>query len=155
MRGTTPRYRSVYVGEVRVNSKKIIVALIGLVVIMAAYWSLWYSHRSLVASASTTSYYDFENAFPLADGLLSLAMVMTAWSLWRQRSRALLFGLLASGGGFYLFGMDVLFDLEHGIWLKGTSGLVELAINVLTVVATVWLTTWFWFNRRSFESLDD
>jgi hypothetical protein len=43
--------------------------------------------------------------------------------------------------------MDVLFDLEHGIWTKGANGVVELAINVVTFVAALALSTWSWRHR--------
>jgi hypothetical protein len=55
--------------------------------------------------------------------------------------------LLGAGAGFYLGGMDVLFDLEHGIWTKGANGVVELAINVVTFVAALALSTWSWRHR--------
>jgi len=118
---------------------------------MATYWTLWFTHRSLVASERAANYVAFENAFPLADALLSLAVIGAAYCLWRARGGALLFGLLAGGGGFYLFAMDVLFDLEHRIWSKGAGGLVELAINLITVASSVALTSWLWRHRREID----
>lgn len=115
---------------------------------MVLYWSLWFADRSLVASEHARYYYDFENAFPLADGLVTLAMLATAGALRRGKSTALLTGLLAAGGGYYLCGMDVLFDIEHGIWTKGAGGAIELMINVLTLVAATGLTRWLWTTRR-------
>ena len=48
--------------------------------------------------------------------------------------RAALFWLLAGGGaGLYLFAMDVLYDLQHGVWGKGGNGVIELVINVVTL----------------------
>ncbi len=118
---------------------------------MATYWTLWFTHRSWVASETTRSYYDFENAFPLADGIVTVLIILTSWSLWRGRPTAVLFGLLAAGGGLYLFGIDVLFDLEHGIWTKGANGVIELGINLVTLVATLALSRWIWTNRRSLD----
>jgi hypothetical protein len=120
-------------------------------VVMVAYWTMWFTHRSLVASERATFYVDFEDAFPLADAMLTVAMGATAWALWRGRSHAVLFGLLAGGGGLYLFGMDVLFDLEHGIWARGVGGLIELAINLLTLAATASLAGWIWTRREALE----
>jgi hypothetical protein len=137
----------VYLEDVKFSRSVVVVALLGLVILTVVYWMLWFSDRALVASESTVSYYNFENAFPLADGLLAVAVLATAWCLWRRRSEALLFGLLAAGGGYYLFSMDVLFDLEHGIWFKGTGGGIELVINLITVGATTWLTLWLWRHR--------
>ena len=39
-----------------------------------------------------------------------------------RRPIALMWLLLAAGAGVYLFGMDVLYDLEHGIWWSSGGG---------------------------------
>lgn len=115
---------------------------------MVAFWTTWFLDRALVASSTAVWYVQFENAFPLADGLLTLVMVAGAWSLLRPNGRALLFLLLGAGGGFYLAGMDILFDLEHAIWWRhGAGGVLELAINVVTVGASVALVRWTWTRR--------
>lgn len=118
---------------------------------MVAYWTLWFADRGSVASESATYYYDFENAFPLADGLLTVAVLLTAWRLWCGDRGALLWGLLAAGGGVYLFGLDILFDLEHGIWGRGAGGAIELVINLLTVSASCGFATWLWRHRQALE----
>ena len=62
--------------------------------------------------------------------------------------RAALFWLLAGGGaGLYLFAMDVLYDLQHGIWGKGANGLVELAINLVTLGLSLFVLRWAWVRR--------
>lgn len=43
--------------------------------------------------------------------------------------------------------MDVLYDLEHGVWAKGGNGLVELAINLLTLVLSLTVVRWAWMRR--------
>jgi hypothetical protein len=40
--------------------------------------------------------------------------------------------LAGGGAGLYLFGMDELYDLEHGVRGKGAHGVIQLVINVLT-----------------------
>lgn len=124
-----------------------LLAVVALVVV--AYWVLWFGHRSLVASESRSAYYEFENAFPLADGWLVLALLGSAWSLWRRRAGALGWLLAGAGAGFYLFCMDVLYDLEHGIWGKGGSGAVELTINVATLVLSLGTLRWTWRRRHA------
>jgi hypothetical protein len=129
--------------------RRVIVVLVIGAVLMAAFWTAWYADRSLVASNTRSAYYEFENAFPLADGWLTVALIGAAWTL-RRRSPLALFWLLAGGGaGLYLFGMDVLYDLENSIWWKsGAGGLIELAINVLTLVVSLWLLRWAWQRRE-------
>jgi hypothetical protein len=131
------------------DRRRVVSVLVIGVVLMVAYWTAWYADRSLVASNSRSAYYEFENAFPLADGWLTLALVGAAWTLPR-RSPFALFWLLAGGGaGLYLFGMDVLYDLENGIWWNsGAGGVVELVINLVTLVVSLWLLRWAWQRRE-------
>lgn len=129
--------------------RRVVVVLIAGVALMLAYWTAWYADRSLVASNHRSAYYEFENAFPLADGWLTVALLGAAWAL-RRRSPLALFWMLAGGGaGLYLFGMDVLYDLENGIWWNsGAGGVIELAINVITLVVSVWFLRWAWQRRE-------
>jgi hypothetical protein len=119
-------------------------------VLVAAYWLAWYADRSLVASNHRAAYYEFENAFPLADGWLALCCVAAARSLQRARPVALLWLLMGAGAGIYLFGMDVLYDAEHRIWWRsGAGGAIEAAINVLTLALSIWLARWTWRRRAA------
>ena len=129
--------------------RRVVVVLIAGVALMLAYWTAWYADRSLVASNHRSAYYEFENAFPLADGWLTVALLGAACAL-RRRSPLALFWMLAGGGaGLYLFGMDVLYDLENGIWWNsGAGGVIELAINVITLVVSVWFLRWAWQRRE-------
>ena len=116
--------------------------------IVVLYWVAWYAHRSLVASEHTVPYLQFEGAFPLADGWVTLCLVAGAASLLAVR-RGALFWLLAGGGaGIYLFCMDVLYDLQHAIWGKGANGVVELGINLLTLGLSVSVLRWTWSRRE-------
>jgi hypothetical protein len=120
--------------------------------IVVAYWVAWLAHRSLVASETGAAYTQFEDAFPLADGFLALCLVAASYCLLTRR-RAALFWLLAGGGaGIYLFCMDVLYDLQHGVWGKGGNGLVELAINVVTLGLSVIVLRWAWARRDALLS---
>jgi hypothetical protein len=133
------------------TSRRIAVALFVLAGVIVMYWVLWATQRSVIASDHGAVYTNFENAFPLADGLLALGMALTAWALWTQRRVAVLFGLLSAGGGLYLFAMDVLYDAEHGIWSRGAGGAIEATINVVTLAASVFLGGWIWNNRRGLD----
>ena len=116
------------------------------------YWTLWFAQRDWIASEHRQAYYDFENAFPLADAWLTVCLLGAVATL-RRRSSFSVFWLLTGGGaGIYLFCMDVLYDLEHGIWWKNAGGVVELGINVITLGFSVWLLRWSWANRRGLLS---
>jgi hypothetical protein len=115
--------------------------------LIVAYWLAWLTHRSLVASETSFAYYQFEDAFPLADAWLAVCLVAASYCLVTSR-RAALFWLLAGGGaGLYLFGMDVLYDLQHGVWGKGGNGLMELLINLLTLGLSLFVLRWTWVRR--------
>jgi hypothetical protein len=121
--------------------------LLGAAVLIVAYWVAWLAHRSLVASETGAGYTQFEDAFPLADGWLALCLVAASYCLMTAR-RAALFWLLAGGGaGLYLFAMDVLYDLQHGVWGKGANGVMELIINVVTLGLSLFVLRWAWVRR--------
>ena len=130
-----------------------VVLLVVTAAVVVAYWALWYGHRSLVASETRPAYYEFENAFPLADGGLALALLGSAWGLRRRRPGALGWLLAGAGAGLYLFAMDVLYDIEHGIWGKGAGGAVELAVNVATLVLSLGILRWAWRRRAGLLGL--
>jgi hypothetical protein len=132
------------------SSRRVIALLLGSAVIMVTYWLLWFAARGVVASNHRSAYYEFENAFPLADGWITFCLLAAAWSLWHRRAAALLWLLAGGGAGVYLFGMDVLYDIERGIWWRsGAGGVIEAAINVLTLAVSVGLLRWAWTRRAS------
>jgi hypothetical protein len=130
------------------QKRRLVTVLVVVIVVDVAYWVAWYADRSLVASNTRSAYYEFENAFPLADGWLALCCVGAIVALRRRSPLALMWLLLAAGAGMYLFGMDVLYDLENGIWWSsGAGGVIELAINVLTAGISLWFLRWTWQRR--------
>jgi len=111
------------------------------------YWALWYGHRSVVASETSAGYVQFEDAFPLADGWLLVCLALGSVTLLARRPSSLLFLVAGAGAGLYLFAMDVLYDVEHGVWGKGANGVVELAINLVTLVLSLAVLRWAWRRR--------
>src|ERR1700710_2625275 len=92
------------------------------------YWTLWFSNRDWIASEHTQAYYDFENAFPLADLWLGVACLLALITLRAGRPSALLWLLCSGSAGLYLFSMDFLYDVENGIFTKGGGGAFEAVI---------------------------
>ena len=132
------------------SRRRVIAVLVVGIVLMLGYWIAWYADRSLVASNTRSAYYEFENAFPLADAWLTVALIGSAWTLWRHSPMALFWLLAGGGAGLYLFGMDVLYDLENGIWWNsGAGGVIELAINLVTLTVSLWLLRWAWTRRAA------
>jgi hypothetical protein len=123
--------------------------------LIVAYWTLWFGGgRALLASANTQAYFTFENAFPAADCWLALLLLVGAAGLALNRPWALLTGLLAGGATIYLGCMDVLFDLENGIYLVPHGGsasavIIEVTINILTFVLGIIAIVYFWSQRHA------
>ena len=142
---STPRGRAAIAG-----------AMLFGVALIAAYWLIWFLvDRDILASAHTSEYFAFENAFPAADAWLGVTLLLGAIGLLRRRPWGLLCALLAGGAGIYLGCMDVLFDLENGIYLVRSGGdpaavAIEIVINVLTFGLGAIVIAYAWRNRAWF-----
>ena len=121
--------------------------LVVAIVLDLAYWSIWFTNRDWIASEHSAAYYEFENAFPLADLWLGVACVLALVTLRRGQESALFWLLCAGSAGLYLFAMDLLYDLENGIFTKGGGGAFEAVIVLLTLVFSVTILTWTWRHR--------
>ena len=117
------------------------------IVIDIAYWSIWFTHRSWLASEHTQAYYDFENAFPLADAWLGIACLLALVTLRRRRPSALLWLICAGAAGLYLGCMDLLYDAHHWIIAKGAGGAIEAGIVLLTWAFSITILRWSWTRR--------
>jgi hypothetical protein len=117
-----------------------------------AYWIVWFGiDRSWLATADTPTYYTFENAFPLADGWMAVTAALGAIALQRRRQSALLWMLCAGSASLYLSGMDILFDLQNGIYrIHGNAGdvAVELFINVGCLLGGAAIVAYAWRHRH-------
>jgi hypothetical protein len=118
--------------------------LVVAIVIDIAYWAIWFSDRDVLASSHRSAYYEFENAFPLADLWLGLACVLALVALARERPSAAFWLACAGSAGLYLFGMDFLYDVENGIFTAGGGGAIEAVIVALTLVFSVTVLRFAW-----------
>ena len=130
------------------------VMLVVAIALDAAYWTIWSTHRDWIASEHDHAYYEFENAFPLADIWLGIACVLALVTLRAGRPSALFWLLCAGSAGLYLFGMDLLYDVQNGIFVKGGGGAFEAVIVALTLVFSVTVLSWSWRHRGELLSGD-
>ena len=121
--------------------------LVVAVVIDVGYWSIWFTHREWLASEHTRAYHDFENAFPLADLWLGFAIVMALLALRARRPSASFWLICSGAAGLYLGSMDLLYDVEHGIFALGVGGAIEAGIVVLTWIFSITLLRWSWTQQ--------
>ncbi|HLK40786.1 MAG TPA: hypothetical protein VKU41_28730 [Polyangiaceae bacterium] len=125
----------------------------------AAYWIIWFGvDRSWLATADTPAYYTFENAFPAADAWMSITGALAAIALQRGRATALLWMLVAGSASVYLAAMDILFDLENGIYRVAGGNVgnlaVEVFINVGCLAGGVAVIAYAWRHRKFLMSLE-
>lgn len=143
--GETPRGRGIIAG-----------AMIFAALLILAYWVIWFLvDRNLLASLHTDYYYRFENAFPAADAWLGILLLLATAGLLLRRSWGLLAGLLGGGAGIYLGLMDMLFDLENGVYRVPAGGdvsgpIIEIVINILTFALGIIVITYIWRHRAWF-----
>jgi len=127
--------------------RRVIGALLAAAALLAVSWAVWLVDRSLLASDTRPAYYEFEAAFALADAWLAFCLVAAARALRARRATALLWLLTAGGAGGFLLGVDLLYNLQHGVWFASQRGLVELLRNLATAAGTVGLLAWTWPRR--------
>ena len=125
----------------------VVVLLVVAILIDAAYWTIWSTHRDWIASEHTKSYVDFENAFPLADAWLGVACLSALVALVRRRPSALLWLVATGAAGLYLGCMDLLYDLQHDIFTRGGDGAVEAVIVAVTWIFSVTVLRYAWTRR--------
>jgi hypothetical protein len=119
------------------------------IVIDLAYWSIWFADRDVLASEHTEAYYDFENAFPLADLWLGVACLLALLALRREHRSAAFWLVCAGSAGLYLFGMDFLYDVEHGIFTSGGGGVIEAVIVALTLAFSLTVLRFAWARHSA------
>ncbi|HXX66265.1 MAG TPA: hypothetical protein VEK07_03735 [Polyangiaceae bacterium] len=122
----------------------------------AAYWTIWFGvDRQWLATTHTPAYYAFENAFVLSDAWMAVTGVLAAVALHRHKASALLWMLLTGSASIYLAGMDILFDVENGIYVHGdpASVAVEAFINVTCLAGGAAVIVFAWRHRQHFMTL--
>ena len=127
--------------------RTVVVMLVGALVLDVAYWSIWFTSRDTLASEHREAYYEFENAFPLADVWLGAACLLALVSLLQSRPAAYFWLACSGAAGLYLFGMDFLYDLEHGIFTSGGGGVIEAGIVAVTLLFSLTLLRFAWTRR--------
>lgn len=111
-----------------------------------AYWANYFAGGD-VRVVPDLWYSAFEDAFPVADGWMTLCLIGAGIGFWRGKRSAPLFGLMAGSALLYLAALDITFNVERGLYaLLPASGamVTEAIINVasfalgVTTVAMCW-----------------
>lgn len=116
-----------------------------------AYWTNYFIAGD-VRVVPELWYSAFEDAFPVADGWMSLCMIGGGIGFWRDKRSAPLFGLMAGSALLYLAAIDITFNLERGLYaLLPTSGamITEALINVASLALGIATTAVCWRRALS------
>ena len=123
----------------------VVLAFAGIATLL--YWVTFFTSGSVQATAERC-YLVFERAFPAADAWAAGTALVAAEALWRRRPRAVLFAIAAGSAYVFLGLMDVLFNLEHGIYARPSGAMaVEAVINVFCLTVGPFLLAYFWRQR--------
>lgn len=99
-------------------------------------------------------YSAFEDAFPVADGWMSVCLIGGGVGFLRGKRSAPFFGLMAGSALLYLAALDITFNVERGLYaLLPTSGpmVTEALINVASLALGVTTVAMCW--RRALASV--
>ena len=136
------------------RGRSVVIGLLWLsAVVTLLYWATFFTSGD-VQSSEAECYLAFERAFPAADLWLAAACLAAAEGLRRRREWAVLFGIAAGSAAVYLGCVDVLYNLENGMYAVWSAPMVgEIVINLFCLTFGPFLLVWFWKNRRGVESV--
>ena len=114
-----------------------------------AFWLDWF-WGGHVATDADSCYLAFENAFPFADGIMCVFLLLAAAGFMRLRDTGFLYGLIAAGHLWSLGCLDTLYNLEHGKYADmGDSAMAfEAYINVHCFTLSA-AAVWYIWTRRA------
>ena len=123
------------------------IVLFGVTVITAVYWVVWYlvpgGEQMLSVLPGDAAHKRFEDAFLAADAWMAIASLIAGLRLLRAPARAAGWLYMAGSAGLYLAGMDILYDVQNGIYglaanpEQRSAVITEIVINVGTVLFSV------------------
>ncbi len=129
--------------------------VIGLLYLLAigivAYWVSFFSGGEVQATQDDC-YIIFQRNFPAPDAMIALCAVICAEGLRRCKEWAVLWGLVAVGGLFFLGLIDIAYNLWNNMYFKvsGEMG-AEIFINIFCMGFGAFLMVYLWRNRNRLE----
>lgn len=121
---------------------------------ISAYWYAWFLAPDVVQARLPSDpdyavYMGYEQAFPLPDAFVALASLVGVFGLWKMRDWGFLSMLLAAGGALFLGLEDLLFDLQHNMFVPfNDATVIELAIVLVIMALGPAMTLLLWKHRH-------
>ena len=127
-----------------------VVALLALTAVgTTAYWVAFFAAGPALHSSETDVYVAFEHAFLAADAWMAGAAALAAVGILRRRAWAVPAGIAAGSALVFLGLLDVLFDLEQGLYrTRSAATAVEVVINVYCLTVGPFCLVYFWRYRE-------
>jgi len=114
------------------------------------YWVLFFFVPNSVQSSTKESYLIFEHSFVIADVWMSVAFFLSAYYLVKKNLKGVLWGIVAGGTFVYLGAMDILYNLENGMYLHINGGMIgEIIINLASVIFGAIAINYMWKFMKS------
>ncbi len=115
------------------------------------YWVAFFT-SGVVQAVQDPCYLAFERAFPAADAWTAATSIAAATALSRRHATAVLFAIAAGSGFVFLGLMDVLYNLEHGMYaLRSAEMASEIVINVFCLTVGPLAIAFAWRRRRELD----
>ena len=116
----------------------------------AAYWITFFAAGETLHASETDAYLAFEHAFPAADAWMAVCAAVAALGLARRRAWAVPAGIAAGSALVFLGLLDVLFNLEHGLYRVASGAMAAEAVsNVFCLGSGPFLLWYFWRYRAA------
>ncbi len=126
------------------------------ITVLTVYWITWFTVPELIQSRTPEApdyqvYVNFEQAFPLADSFIAIAALIGVIGLWRMKPWGFLSMMLVAGGAIFLGLMDLLYDIQHSMFVPlNAETTIELIIVILTLSLGPIMTALLWRRRKDF-----
>jgi hypothetical protein len=116
------------------------------------FWTAWFIDPRLITEDTSEAFMHYENAFPLGHLLVVITVLLAYLALRNPRwaSAALISLPAAAGAKGYITGVDVLYNIQHGLYLGSPPYYIvlRLTLNLLTLAFTLIALRWTWAQRH-------
>ena len=122
-------------------------------VLTLLYWAMFFFVPGSVQSSSERCYLVFERSFVAADVWMSIAFFLSAYYLLKKDVKGVLWGIVAGGTFVYLGCMDILYNLENGMYMHINAGMAgEIIINLASVIFGGITINYMWSFMKAEEN---
>jgi len=117
--------------------------LVGVLTIV--FWVLFLFVPNSVQSSTEKCYMVFQHSFVAADMWMCVAFFLSAYFLYNRNVAGVLWGIVAGGTFVFLGLMDILYNIENGMYKHINAGMFfEILINLTSIVFGGFTINYVW-----------